>query len=297
MNFTKLSLLLCIVLAGSQTSRGGVIAGASSGDFIDVGLSLTLLGGGAVVDAQIHGLAPAAGTSPPAYNIPNSVATVNVSEGTGFPGVTGAPIGTVAHVETGIITSIASSDVDGLLGSRFAEGSNSIADLDLSVVELLNLDDLISITASAINVESRVSGDFGTLTAFGTLDVADLVISISGVTLATLNGSIAPNTGIDLAGVLGGATLILNQQITTGDIFSNLALTTNAISLNLSDVGVTGVGTLGGNVIVGESFASLQAAASTVPEPSSAILLGLLAAAGAWELRRSKRKSLLTAGV
>lgn len=279
------------MLALGGSARAEVVSGSSSADFIDVGLSLDLLpgvGGGIVVDANISNLVPASGSTPGVYNDVYSLASVGATAGV-------APLGlaTVADVSTGLVTSTATSNVDGLAGSRFATGVHNIDNLDLSIVDLpLFAPDLISITADAIDVSSTVSGDYGALVATGSLDVTNLVIRVAGTLVATLNGSIAPNTGVALTGALLGTSVILNQQSTTGDGLNSLALTTNAISLDLTAINVAGLGALAGNVTVGPTFASLQAAA--VPEPSSAILMSLVGAGGFLVHRRSKRKAALS---
>jgi hypothetical protein len=262
----------------TEVAQAAVVGGNSSSDFLVVDLELGLLplvGGGVVVDAQISGLAPASGTSPAPYSDTETVLNVAANAGN-IPVVS---LGNVADVTAGSVMSFAGSNVDGLGGSRNANSSHVIEDLDLAVVELAAVD-LISITADAITVTSAVDGDFGSLSPTGTMDVTNLQISVSGVQVgATLNGSIAANTGIDLSSVLGGASLILNEQFVTGDGINSSGLATNAISLRLTDVGVAGVGELNGNVFVGLTDAGLQA--SAVPEPSSLALLGMIGFAGA----------------
>ncbi|MFG0267909.1 MAG: PEP-CTERM sorting domain-containing protein [Rhodopirellula sp. JB055] len=271
-------------MLSTEVAQAAVIGGNSSSDFLAVDLELDLLplaGGGVVVDAQINGLAPASGTSPAPYNDTETVLGVAANAGN-IPVIS---LGNVVGATADTVTSFAGSDVDGLPGSRNANSSHVIENLDLSVVELAAVD-LISITADAITVTSAVDGDFGSLSPTGTMDVTNLQISVSGVQVgATLNGSIAANTGIDLSSVLGGASLILNEQLLTGDGISSSGLATNAISLRLTDVGVAGVGELDGNVFVGLTNAGLQA--SAVPEPSSLALLGVVGFGGAcWRCRR-----------
>lgn len=298
MGLTRWTCFACFMLALSGSARGEVVSGSSSADFIDIGIGLNLLSGGAVVDAQIHNLAPASGNAPPSYGFDNEVLNVNASAGVVESLIPlEPPIITVANVTADTVTSTVASDVDGLAGSRFASGVHSIGGLDLSIGDLPDLSDLISITADTIDVSSVVSGDVGSLTAVGTLEVSNLIISVSGFALGAINGIIAPNTGINLAsitvpaGLTGTLSLVLNQQTITGDGINSRFLTTNAISLNLTGVGVSGIGTLNGNVTVGPTFAGLGA--SAVPEPSSAILLSLVCVGGVWVRRRSNRKAAM----
>src|SRR5690606_22100357 len=125
----------------------------------------------------------------------------------------------------------------------------------------------------------------------GVLEVANLRVFVSGVQVgATLNGTIAPNTGIDINTVLGGASLLLNQQILTGDGVNQVGILTNAIALQLSNVGIEGVGTINGSAIVGPTQASLSLQPAAVPEPSSLLLLSSMGVGAVYRYR--KRKSV-----
>lgn len=284
---------LAIVLAVCAPLRGDVIEGSSSADFIEVGLELDLLplvGGGIEVDANIGGLAPASGTAPPVYIVTNSVATISATSGNVLGVVT------VANVSAGTATSTASSTIDGLVGSRTTQATHAIENLDLSIADLpLLVPDLISITADALTVTSAITGDFGALVTAGSLEVTNLRIFVSGLQVgATLNGLIPANTGIDLSTLLGGVSLMLNEQVTTGDVVNMAGLTTSAISLQLTDVGITGVGTLNGRMVVAPTQANVTAA---VPEPSSCLLLGMIGLGFAYNQRRRRITAKLAGDV
>ncbi len=243
-------------------------------------------------------MAPASGVAPAPYSASDSVLTVDISSGVLANPVPGLdPLVTVADVQTGLVTSTATSNVDGLSGSRTATGEHVINGLDLSIVETLGVADLLSISATTLEVSSEVSGDYGGLGSVGSLYVEDLIISVAGIAIPGygglgVTGFIAANTGVALTGPLLGTSLILNQQIVTGDGINSLSLTTNAISLDVSAINIDLVGALTGTVTVGPTSASLQA--SAVPEPSSAILLSLVCAGGVWVRRRVKQKTALT---
>ena len=277
-----LNLSLGIVLVICAPLRGDLIEGSSSADFIDVGLELdllTIVGGGVVVDADLGDLAPASGTALPTYGDMNQVLGINIQAGNVFG------IVTVADVSAGTATSAASSTIDGLVGSRTTQATHTIENLDLSIADLpLLVPDLISITADALTVTSAITGDFGALVTAGSLEVTNLRIFVSGLQVgAALNGIVPANTGIDLKTVLGGVKLMFNEQVTSGDGVNMAGLTTSAISLQLTDVGVAGVGTLNGSVVVAPTQASATAA---VPEPSSCLLLGMAGLGVAYVRRR-----------
>ena len=290
MRWFLLGWSICAIMCSAGNAQAAVVGGNSSSDFLTADLELALLPlvvGGVVVDAELSGLASSSGVSPAPYSENPSAVSINANAGI----IPGGSSGDVLDVTSSAVTPSVSSNVDGLSGIRFANSSHSIANLDLSVVELASAD-LISITAVAINVTSAVNGEFGSLDSVGTMNVEDLVIRVGNSVVATLDGTIAPNTGINLSVSSGGlpldiegASLILNEQVTTGDGTSSLGLATNAISLRFIETEVTGVGELNGSVLVGQTTAGLQA--SAVPEPSSLALLGVVGFGGAfWRGRR-----------
>lgn len=279
-----------VVLAFCVPVQGEVIGGNSSADVLDTALNIELLplvGGGITLEGNLGNVIPSSGTAPAPYNASDSLLNLNLNAGN-LAGVV-----TVVDVMTGTVTTNASSDVDGLFGPRTATATFSVEDLDLSVADLpLFVPDLISITADALTVTSTVTGDLGSALASGVLEVANLRVFVSGVQVgAALNGTIAPNTGIDLSTVLGGVSLVLNQQIATGDGINDVGLITNAIALQITDVGVSGVGTLNGSAIIGPTQASLSFEPAAVPEPSSLVLLSTLGI-GAACYRYRKRKQV-----
>ena len=85
----------------------------------------------------------------------------------------------------------------------------------------------------------------------GTL--VDPVVSILGIPVPGLPANPAPNTNVDLAALgIVGATLILNEQTSTGDGVHSLANATNAIHLTLNVAQLVTA-----NVIIAHSEVSL----------------------------------------
>ena len=276
------------VLAFSVPVYGAVNGGSSSADIADVDLDINLLPfvvGGATLEGNFENLLPSSGTAPAPYNDSNNLLNLDLDSGN-LPGVV-----TVVDIMAGTVTTTASSNVDNLLGPRMSLGSFSVENLDLSVADLpLLVPDLVSITADALTVTSTVTGDFGSALATGVMEVTNLQVFVSGVQVgATLNGTSAPNTGIDIDTVLGGASLILNQQILTGDGINQVGIITNAIALQISNVGIAGVGTINGSAIIGPTQASLSLQPAAVPEPSSLLLLSSMGVGAAYRYRKRKQ--------
>lgn len=263
-------LVTCITLSFCGFAKAGIITSASSADLIDVGVDINLLPvpGGGTVSASIGNLLLASGTGPGPYNDSNGLGGLGVSAGA-IAGVL-----TVADLTVGVSNSNAYSDAN--LGDENATtgATQSIADLDFGLAVTPLGDSLLSITADSVITNAEVSRIAPTLFADGSLYVENLVVTVSGVIVATLDGFIAPNFGVDLSGSLVGASLIFNQQTPVGDGVGNLSLAVNAFRLDLTNVEVVGVGSLVGNVTLSPTFASMGAT-SSVPEPSSAILLGI----------------------
>ena len=85
---------------------------------------------------------------------------------------------------------------------------------------------------------------------------------------------------MDVLGLLGltGVSLILNEQILTGDGISNAGMAVNAIHLEFNDF-TSGLGILNGDIIIGHSEAQVQALPAQVPEPGTLALTALALAA------------------
>lgn len=135
----------------------------------------------------------------------------------------------------------------------------------------MGLDGTLSSTAA-------ITGDYGNLVATGstTIQALNLIISGTSINLASYVGvNVAPNTSVNLAalGILN-ASLILNEQIIAPDQSS---ITVNAFHLDLNLLNI------GGEVILGHSHASV----TTIPEPSSILLLS----SGAFAMLHRRRRS------
>jgi hypothetical protein len=173
--------------------------------------------------------------------------------------------------------------VDGILDAVTTNGTTTIDSLNLTGRPAGSL---LSVGATTLTSTSQVSGGYAHLNATGGSVIEGLSIKLLGlniltaeVTAAAANGTLAPNVGIDFSSIaglasLGGVTVMLNEQIVTGDGITARGITTNAIHIGLDNVGVTvaglGLATVNGDIIIGHSDASMTA----VPEPASLLLCG-----------------------
>jgi hypothetical protein len=277
------------IALGAPSSRAVadvVTSGSSLADGLSVSLNLQLLGilGGANVTATIAPVALVQGAAPNPYNSPLTVASLSATAGTFL-------LGNTANVTTGIITTDATSSVDGTSGVKSASGSAVVNNLNLGVLSgLVGGLSLLSLTADTITANATVTGNYGSLgIGAGTgATLTNPVLSILGVSVS-IPGTIPPNTSLNVSSILGGISIILNEQITSGNGVGGFMLTTNAIDIKFTNVGVSGIGTLNGQILIDHTTAQLSA----VPEPSSMALVfagaGVLAVARVRSLRRMAR--------
>jgi hypothetical protein len=260
-------------------------AGFSESYGLSANLTLTLLSG-ANVQAIVSPQPDAAGNAPTIYSVDAPLASLNVTAGSFALGT-----GTVLGVQSGLLDSTANSDIDGTPGGHSAAATSTVHNLDTTILTtsaLLN--GLVHVTATTITATSNAGGL--PLSTLGSTVVENLAISVLGVNVLATTGSIAPNTGVDVSGLIGGVSILLNEQIASGNGVNSLGLTTNAIDIRFTDVGVAGVGTLNGDLIVAHTFASVD----SVPEPGS-IALASIAAAGGLVVHRVRRRKAKPAPV
>jgi hypothetical protein len=248
-------------------SSAAVVTASSSAYGESVSLTVDPLIG---LNASVtSGPLPSVGGSAPApYSLADSLLSVSIG----------------GILSTSVLEVNASSDVDGLTGSRHASADTAVNNLSLSIManDVLPIE-LLGLSAGTITSSASVSGDYGALTATGeTL--------IEGLTLNNiLSVVVAPSPNFVLFDLLG-IKIVLNEQITSGDFVSDGSMIVNAINISFTDVvGVLNgkLGVINGGIIIGHSEASMSAVAdpaspNEVPEPASLALLfgGLLAMVG-----------------
>lgn len=234
---------------------------------------------------------PVGGSAPPAYNLTQSVLTLDQNLLLGVPGVV-----TVRElISTGLLTTTASSS---LPGTPVGQGSATVNDLSaglstrVSIAPALNI---LTIGAGTVTSTSSVEGN-GAISATGITVIEGLTLSGLALGLLTIDGSAfvnpAPNTV--LLNVLG-LSIVLNEQLFSGNGVDTLGLTTNAIHVAFRDF-LVGGSLLTGDIIIGSSSAAIAVTpdAGAVPEPATWLQLitgfGLIGV-----LLRSRRRGVVRA--
>lgn len=246
-------LAAAMILVSACHVRAVTISASSSGyglftDVSALGINLDV----GPLPTGVSGVAPAP------YNLANSVANVNVT--------TAIPVVVSGEVGASLVNGAATSNVDGLPGSRLTTASGGIVGADIGAVTIPLFGNGLTILAlnGTLNSTAQISGDFGSLVATGTTTIESLSMTIAGtvVNLAPYVGvNVVPNTSVNLAGLgILNTTLILNEQIIAPD---NSSITVNALRLS------TNLLNIGGDIILGRS----QCSVATVPEPAGGLLV------------------------
>jgi hypothetical protein len=254
--------VLALTLAATSAVQAAAVAGSSNAYGLDVNVGVIGL-----LTLDVGPFANVSGTAPSSYNVPGSIASVNAS----------TPL--LASATTGLITTSAISNVDGLPGVRQSSAQAVVNGLNLNVLAAIT-GNVLSVGASTITSSSSVSGDVSSPVPTSSSVIENLAVSALGSTITIpAEAYTTPNYVLVNA---GGISIILNETI-TNTTATSASVTTNAIHISLTNVaGLSGLVT--GDIIVGHSFAS-----QAIPEPAAITLgfasLGLL-------LFRKRRMSL-----
>jgi hypothetical protein len=184
----------------------------------------------------------------------DSVVSVNV------PGV----------LNTGILNSSASSNVDGSPGPKNATARSSVVDFNL-------LTPTFGLSFELIESESSVFGDAGSFSATGDSNIVDLRGSglLEGLSASALNGS--PNQELFNA---GGIQVIANRQSSTCGAES-CSITTDALFVDAGDIT---------SITVASSSAELMGQTAPIPEPSTYAMM-LVGLVGIGAMRKFRNRS------
>ena len=236
------------------------------GTFVALGLLSTSTAHALVTegDASAYALNATLFGSPLVGPIPYSTANGNESDSDSVISLD------TAFLDTGILNSSASSNVDGTPGSKTAESSSSIAFFDLDVLQN-------GLSADLISSYTNVSGDYGSFNAIGNSSILGLTgygifAPLNGV---TITGE-ANQTLLDVAGI----QVIANRQTSTCSA-TDCFMTTDALYINA----------LGKVTLTLASSSAHLAAPIPEPETYALMMMGLAGLAGSKRIR-NRMKSI-----
>jgi len=239
----------------------GATGASGQGTGLEVGADVVLPG---LVSAPLGDTGLQSAT-PPTLSFDETASVVSLTGG--------VDIG-VANLKAGIITghtegNLQLNTVDSSAGVA-TDPDSGTAGLDLSV-SLLNL---LGVTADAVVSQAHASCNAGTPVFSSSTEVANLNVDALGSSLATANGSIAPNTvlldtDISVPILVGSIKvaelkLILHEQTTTADSIEVNALRLQLTVLGLDVLGIT-LDALDLDLKVGTSMAQLNDCAAADP--------------------------------
>jgi hypothetical protein len=221
------------------------------------GGSLTLEGpNGEATAPLIDAPAPLVlGSGPQAFSQSSAVASSDVTH---------FWIGTLLH--TGAVR-VESSGADGREGAAL-----SAALLDGVRLRLNELAPLLSFDADQLRAEAVIEGsccDAAGLTAHGSTTISNGALACFLPGAVSLPERPEPNT--ELLDHLG-MRIVLNEQIVSGEDSGDLRLVVNAAHIYFTDLLISGIGEIDGDLVLGHAEASLNCAALTCAgdEPASA---------------------------
>jgi len=276
----KGALVLAVSLTAIVTASSAAAVTSISSSGYGLGVDLTVLG---FLPVTLGPIASASGASPPGpYNATNSVLTLNSTLGVGS-------ILDGLSVNTGVLTGSASSPWTPTPTGTGTGTVNGLTSLTLSSL----LGSELGISATTISSTSSVSGS-GSLEAFGSTTIEDLVISGSAVgSTITVGGTVAVNPPVDdVIFDAGGLEIELNRQVLTGangPTSTADGITTDALYIDFNSF-LLGTNLVSGDITVGESEAAITGPPTTgvIPEPGTwgLFLAGFAGLGAALRVRR-----------
>lgn len=251
--------MFCAIAALSAIAGNAAAAITATSNAHGLSADVSLVGG--LVGIDLGPLPSASGVAPSPYAVTQSTLSASAS------------VVVVGSVNTALLTSNASSNVNFGASSGVAMADATVNDLNLELVPgALFLPDLLFLSADTITSSAQISRSGGLTTTTGTSTIENAVLSVSGVGFLSVAANPAPNTVLLNA---AGIRIVLNEQVITtlGD--------TTSIQVNAIHISVNGaLNTVDADVVVGHSAASM-----TVPTPGALALLG---AAGTLATRRRR---------
>ena len=245
------------------TSARADVTGGDSRSY-GIYVNLTLIG---IPILQVPEQPVSSGSAPGPYNDSDQVLSLSAS------------VPPFASIGTAVMDTTAASDINGTSGSHFANSTSLVDDLSLDILQSPFAPSLVTVSADTIGSTSTASGDFGSMSAVGTMVLENLAISVSGNALV-IPVAPDPNTVLlDAAGV----RVVLNEQ-SSSVAAGSASIDTNALHITLTDI-LFGGGLVNADIIVAHSDASMG---SVVPEPATVVSLALISV-GVFALRRRNK--------
>jgi hypothetical protein len=227
-------------------------------------------------------LAATSGSAPPNYNLSNSVVSVNQTAA-----LTTGLVGISQRLQTGLLTSNSMGTATG--ASANATINNLTLGVGPTTVFTSFLPSLLGLGATTIQSQSTASS-VGGLSASGVTIIEGLTLTGSVFNNFTFDSSlfVNPNPNTVLFNALG-LSIILNEQIFSGNGVTSTGITTNAIHIGFNNF-VAGAGLTNGDIIFGQTRASINAVSGAVPETSTWVMMVLGFGAIGFSIRKRPGK-------
>lgn len=251
------ALLAAVLVLSTVPQAAQAATVMSSAQALFVQLSI-----GSIVDAGVQTAAAAGASSTGSYSDAENVLTIDTSTALGNVPVVGA---LAARVTTGVLNASASGNA--LTPSATAASSVDELAIGLTIdPPLAPLFTTLSLIADTIGSSTTVTG-VGPLSAISTVVIEGAALNalLPGLNLGA-GVFVNPAANTQVLNLLG-VRLVLNEQITTGDGVTSLSRTTNAVHLYLDDF-LLGGRLLSGDIVIGNSMASISGVTNAVPEPA-----------------------------
>lgn len=269
-NIRKAALAVALLIGPAAAYAANPVGNAAAHDFsihIDL-IGLTSLDVNAQTSANLTNVLASASDSDqlPSFAISDPLSLISLSSGELIAETeyVGGPMSAIAARSTvnNLDLSVGTALVDVLgLGAGVVRSTTSMSGYCPSAAPAPKslLGDFVFGTGfdfGNLNGGGGGGGDGGGIGGLppGGVDLIDPVVSILGIPVPGLPTNPPPNTAIDLSQLgIVGATLILNEQTTSGDGVHSLATTANAIHLTMNVAGLVTA-----DAVIAHSEASLS---------------------------------------
>ena len=243
--------------------------------------------------AVIGPLAAASGVASPGYTVNNAVLSLDAIVDFGLVAAVSAGL----HLTNGLATSAITANGTYAGDTTVGSGHSQINGLGVNLftkAPLLPSLTTLGLTADTINSTTTVTRLGNSVLFTGTSVFKNLHLELRSLLNFGLaaNAQVLPNTVlIDQLGI----RIVLNEQIVGGNGDTSQALTTNAINIRLNNY-LLGGRSLTGNLIVGNSYASIDIDDAIIPTPGvpePAVWLQLIAGFGLTGAVLRRRKPVI----